>query len=66
MSVTLEQERKYVEMKGTRCPYCGSMDISSDRTEAAGNEAFSVVTCNCCGKKWMDVYKLIGILNARD
>jgi hypothetical protein len=64
MSVTLEQERKYIQRNGTRCPYCESRDIEADSARLDGSEVFSNVSCHCCGKGWTEIYKLIGILGA--
>ena len=55
-----DQARQY-QYKYITCPYCGSYDIETRPMDLEGNMGFQDVECYACGKKWNDVYKLIGV-----
>ena len=59
--LTEEQIKKYIEGGGVSCPHCGSQDIEGGFVEIVSGEAWQDVTCNHCGKKWTDIYKLKSI-----
>ena len=66
MSFTKQQEKDYIENRGTKCPFCGGSDISSDHkdmTTGGPDELFPTVTCENpdCGKQWLEIYVLKGI-----
>jgi transposase-like protein len=64
MAFTKEQEKEYLSRRGTRCPYCKGTDISSDHSDIATggpDELFPKVTCDDCGKTWIEQYQLVGI-----
>ena len=61
MSLTKEQEQKYIDHGGVICPYCLSTDITSGHIESDAAIAWAKVSCNCCDKQWQDLYTLTGI-----
>jgi len=63
MTITPDQEKKYVEQKGLYCPFCESMDIESDHAFMDETGAYMEIECKNCGEKWTEVYELIGISN---
>lgn len=57
----LERQHKYVEQGGTRCPCCGSDDISGNEWNADAGYATQEVGCNNCNAEWLDEYTLTGV-----
>lgn len=57
---------EYVACGGSKCPYCGSEDITGESFEAQGEECSQEISCNECGKSWVDIYKLSGFLAIDD
>lgn len=43
------------------CLHCDSDNITCGHFEAGHNEAWSPVTCQDCGKQWMDCYTLTSV-----
>ena len=66
MVLTEEQKRRYIAVKGTRCPYCGSQDVTVSDMQADGDTAWQAVTCDNCGKNWTDNYNLSDIVEDND
>mgnify|MGYP001161685594 CR=1 FL=1 len=60
------EEKKYVESKGVRCPYCKSEDIEGGFIEVNAGVAQQNIRCNNCGEEWTDTYTLNGIENFVD
>lgn len=52
--------RGYVRVKGQKCPFCRSTDLTGDSFNADGGQATQEMYCNDCGNEWEDVYRLIG------
>lgn len=54
-------EKEYVNKKGNFCPFCQSRKIQSTEhvqlDACFGNQN---VVCDNCGKRWKDIYKLVG------
>lgn len=48
----------------SKCPFCGSDNISGDSIDIVSGEAYQEITCNECENEWMDVYQLVGIHDA--
>ncbi len=42
------------------CPYCDSTNIQGREWDAERDEAWQVVVCDDCNKKWQDIYALVG------
>ncbi len=61
MSLTEDQQKKYVSSGGVRCPYCGSDDIEGGFVEINAGGAEQELVCNACQKKWRNVYQLVHI-----
>jgi predicted Zn finger-like uncharacterized protein len=55
-------DEQYLAVKGVRCPYCGSYDISSEEIDADGGEGTADVECDNCGKTWTDLFGLRGYI----
>lgn len=48
-----------MENDDSKCPKCGSDDVSSSLAENAGrNEVQQVSDCGACGVEWRATYKL--------
>ena len=60
-SLTAADARAYVAAGGTRCPCCGSEEVSGGRIEADAGGAWQDVDCTGCGRAWQDAYTLTGI-----
>jgi len=56
--LTAEQKQKYMESRGSICPFCGSTDISGGSVNIEAAQAWQNVSCNDCGETWRDVYTL--------
>ena len=59
MAFTKEQVAQYLEDGGNHCPYCASKDVSAGAFDGEG--LCQTVECQACGRKWLDVYKLVSI-----
>jgi hypothetical protein len=61
MIMTCEQEKKYLENKGLRCPYCYSTHIGATKPLAGYDlVVMQEIECSTCGQVWNDVYTLTG------
>lgn len=45
----------------SKCPYCGSADITGQQIDIESRQATQPVTCNACEKQWTDIYTLIDV-----
>ena len=63
--LTREQKIKYLARGGCRCPFCGSHDIQGDSFDYEGDEVSQRILClnPKCGKSWVDVYRLMDVLD---
>ena len=53
---------EWVEAKGKYCPYCKvEGDFDGDTPEFDGYKIIAPTECLTCGKKWKEVYTLVGI-----
>jgi len=59
--LTDQQQQDYLDNHGLNCPWCGSDDLEGAHFDLEGQEARAEAGCNSCGKRWVDVYSLIGI-----
>lgn len=55
-------QKKYVEQDGIHCPFCDSTNLCGDSVEIDGGGATQPVSCNDCGKRWIDCYELTGYI----
>lgn len=61
--MTEDQIKAYIEHKGVRCPYCESHDLIGDSLDECGElEARQGVECLACGKRWVDILTLTGVV----
>lgn len=58
----LEQQHKYIERGGTRCPCCGSSDISGNEWNSDAGYATQEVGCDNCQAQWLDEYTLTEVI----
>lgn len=65
MNITPEIEKAYVEKGGTRCPFCGSENITGGGVNIDAGGATQEVGCDDCGAEWADCYTLSGIITLR-
>lgn len=58
-------EKKYIEGKGTLCPYCGrpNFDVTTDLTEIVQGTLVQGVQCLNCGEEWRDKYTLTAVMS---
>lgn len=57
-----EQESKYIDNGGVKCPFCESDNITAhENPQFSGFGIFQDIYCMDCEKEWTDEYKLIGI-----
>lgn len=61
VAVRFELESKYLSNGGTRCPFCGSIDITGGPVETGSGMATQPMSCDSCEASWRDDYDLIGI-----
>lgn len=62
--LTEEQKKAYLE-KSYKCPFCHSPDIEGQSLEVDSGHAWQPVSCVSCGRRWNDLYDLVGV-EARD
>ena len=55
-------DKQYRDSDGTKCPYCGSENISGEHVEVDAGGATQEVGCTDCGKSWYDCYSLTGYI----
>ncbi len=54
---------KYLEMKGSICPYCGSRSIGgAGFPQSDKNIIYTVLVCDACNEKWTSIYTLTGAI----
>lgn len=60
----LNQEKidKYVKDGGGYCPFCGSAQYEGHSLDFEGGSIYQKVSCNDCGKDWVDAYTLSNVL----
>jgi hypothetical protein len=56
--LTPEKLEAYVELQGSRCPFCQSIRLNYDRAEVCEGSYQQEVECRTCGAEWIDVYSL--------
>lgn len=54
--------QKYLDSKGTICPFCGEEDIEGGPVETGNGKANQEMSCAACDKKWLDLYELVNIM----
>jgi hypothetical protein len=55
-----EQQALYLYDGFSRCPFCGAANPDCDNLEVDGPEVVQESECFTCGKRWRDVYRLVG------
>lgn len=53
-----ERQKAYIEIGGTKCPFCWSPDIAGDSVEVNEGIATQRMGCNLCDEEWIDTYAL--------
>ena len=59
-------EKEYVDISGSRCPFCNSENIEGGNMDYYGSGVSQEVLCLDCGKRWMDDYSLTGFTEIED
>ena len=63
-NITQKMSDAYANGRGTKCPHCGSENISAGATDADGTaELYQRVECLACGEEWDEIYRLVGATN---
>ena len=62
MKLTEKKKQNYIDMDGNICPYCESSDIERGERNTGCGVHTQATSCNECGKKWTDVYKLVSVV----
>jgi len=65
-ALTKKEKAEYVDSGYSRCPYCGSEDITGHSPEIDGAGASQEVTCEVCSRGWFDLYVLTDIIERRE
>lgn len=55
------RNESYVADGGTKCPFCGSEEISGGGMQTDVGRAWQNMECEDCGSTWNDTYRLTGI-----
>lgn len=55
--ITKKAEKEYLKSPN-HCPFCGSDEISASNYDDHGCDVMCI-----CGKKWAEIYKIIGIVD---
>jgi len=55
----VKTDREYVK-SSNHCPFCDSEQIEGESLDVNGNEAWQPISCIECGRRWLDIYTLIG------
>lgn len=58
-----EAETDYLANCGTKCPHCGSAELTGRALEVDAMIAWQPMSCETCGASWTDLFKLTGIAN---
>lgn len=58
MTLSNQSAKDYIEHSGVRCPHCGDENIEGGFIEINAGQARQPISCNACGAKWTDVYRL--------
>lgn len=53
-------DSEYVAEGGAKCPHCRSNRLTGGERQFEGTEAFLDVTCDNCGNRWVEVFKMVG------
>jgi hypothetical protein len=53
---------RYVELGGTFCPFCNSLEIEYDEFNYYSQWFLQEVTCHNCHNTWTDRYKLVDFI----
>ena len=56
---------EYAQHGGSKCPNCGSFEITGGGFDTDGGYAYQKIKCNDCEHTWEDEYKLVGYAKAR-
>lgn len=56
-NLTPEQKAAYLA-DDSACPFCSSTNFVGEQLERTGNEVHQSITCDDCGRNWLDIYKL--------
>jgi len=63
MALTKKQVKSYVKAGGVKCPYCNSEQIVCRSVDIDAGDAYQDISCLDCGKEWIDVYNLVGVIS---
>jgi len=55
-----EQARSFVKAAVTKCPKCGSEDLSFQSVDIDGQSAYQKASCGECEARFYSIYRLVG------
>ena len=61
MKITAQEEKKYIERGGVKCPKCDSYDVEGKECDFDKGKMYQKVKCYNCNARWTDIYTLTGI-----
>lgn len=63
MPLTEEAQVEYLENFGRSCPYCGNANSIRKAIPTVEEEGMILLSrlCGACGKRWSDLYTLVGV-----
>ena len=61
MPLSEEQQKKYIEAGGVRCPFCASAEIEGQSVEIDAGHATQAMGCQVCDREWVDRYVLVDV-----
>ena len=57
----VKQAKKYLEQRGSACPFCGSWDIEGGSMDFEAGALAPRLSCHNCTARWTDVYTLAAV-----
>jgi hypothetical protein len=61
---TREARRKYIQMGGVRCLFCGSEQIEGGPFDCDAGVVWQEIRCLDCGEEWQDIHHLADVQNS--
>jgi transcription elongation factor Elf1 len=62
--ISKKEKERYINSPH-HCPHCNSDEILGDAIETDFNIATQPITCTACGRKWVDIYRLVDVEDSR-
>ena len=59
--LTEDQKREYIRSGGTKCPFCGSDNLTRFTERVDGERAWQDVRCEDCDRSLRSIYELTDV-----